>query len=217
MTIGEAEKAADNGAVSAEMHLSQEGTSVQQDGVSHPEVSPSQAPVSRPVPAQTTSNLKQNKRFFETLPGILTGAAGVVTAIGGLITVLAATGICGSRLVATPAPADAPATELRVVSTIPGNGARDVAPALTEITIVFSDPVAADSYSFTDHPDLGELPDITGDPRFPDDRTCVLPVRLEPGKTYAIGVNSPTHRNFVSATDESIAAEPYQIVFSTGS
>ena len=216
MTISETEKATDNGAISAGMHLSQEETSVQQDGVSRPEVSPSQVPVSRPLPAQTTSNLKEKKRFFETLPGILTGAAGVVTAIGGLITVLAATGICGSQLAATPAPADAPAMVLRVISTIPEDGAGGVAPALTEITIVFSQPVVADKYSFTDYPDLGELPEITGDPLFPDDRTCVLPVKLEPGRTYAIGVNSPTHKNFVSAADESIAAEPYQIVFSTG-
>jgi hypothetical protein len=71
------------------------------------------------------------------------------------------------------------------------------------------------SYSFVAHPDLGESPETTGDPAFPDLQTCTLPVKLEPRKEYAIGINSPDHKNFVSLTDETRSAEPYILIFST--
>jgi hypothetical protein len=62
--------------------------------------------------------------------------------------------------------------------------------------VTFSQPVMSGRYSFITHPDLGEYPEVTGDPFFPDLQTCTLPVKLEPGKTYAIGINGPDHKNF---------------------
>ena len=54
----------------------------------------------------------------------------------------------------------------------------------------------------------------TGSPTYEDDkRTCVLPVKLEPGKTYAIWVNSDKFGNFKDADGRS--AVPYLLVFRT--
>ncbi|MBN1813720.1 MAG: Ig-like domain-containing protein, partial [Anaerolineae bacterium] len=114
-----------------------------------------------------------------------------------------------------PTPTPVPLTELRVISTVPELGATDVDPALEEIVITFSQPIMKGRYSFIVHPDLGEYPEVTGDPSFLDLQTCTLPVKLGPGKTYAIGINSPDHKNFVSLVDETLSAEPYILIFST--
>jgi RNA polymerase sigma-70 factor (ECF subfamily) len=156
----------------------------------------------------------KKKTFWETVPGILTGIAGVFTAIGGLITVLVTIGVFSPPPEPTPTPTAVPPTELRVISTVPELGATDVDPTVTEVVIVFSQPIRQ-SYSFVEHVDLGEFPEMTSDPVFPDIKTCTLPVKLEPGKTYAIGINSPDHKNFVSLADETLSAEPYTLVFST--
>ena len=41
--------------------------------------------------------MSQQKSFWSTIPGILTGIAAVVTAIGGLLAILFQAGIIGSR------------------------------------------------------------------------------------------------------------------------
>jgi hypothetical protein len=155
---------------------------------------------------------KARKPFWTTLPGILTGLAAVVTAVGGLITVLLTAGILGPPPEATAQPSQS--NVLRVVATTPENGATDVDPALTEIAIVFSEAVKQNSWSFV-VVEGGEFPVVTGDPRFPEANTCALPVQLEAGKTYRVGVNSPTRKGFVSARDETKTAEPFVLVFST--
>jgi hypothetical protein len=58
------------------------------------------------------------------------------------------------------------------------------------------------------------VPEMAGKPRFTEDkRTCVLPVRLQPGKTYAVWVNSEKHRNFKDSGGQ--PALPYLMVFRT--
>jgi hypothetical protein len=131
-----------------------------------------------------------------------------------LITVLVTIGVFSPPPEPTPTPTPVPLTELRVISTMPELGATDVDPAITEVVVVFSQPIRQ-SYSFVKHVDLGEFPEMTGDPSFPDMQTCTLPVRLEPGRTYAVGINSPDHENFISLADETLTAEPYVLVFST--
>jgi RNA polymerase sigma-70 factor (ECF subfamily) len=46
-----------------------------------------------------------------------------------------------------------------------------------------------------------------------DKKTCVLPVKLEAGKTYAIWVNSEKFENFKD--DAGRPAVPYLLVFQT--
>jgi hypothetical protein len=46
-----------------------------------------------------------------------------------------------------------------------------------------------------------------------DRRTCVMPVKLEPGKTYVLGINSERFRNFKDVGGK--PALPYLMVFHT--
>jgi len=58
------------------------------------------------------------------------------------------------------------------------------------------------------------FPTLTGNPRFlPDNQTCVLPVKLGPGKTYAVWVNLGSATNFQNAQGQ--AALPYLLIFET--
>jgi hypothetical protein len=100
------------------------------------------------------------------------------------------------------------------VCTIPEDGEIEVEPGPAEIEVVFSQPMKQNSWSFVAVGDE-EFPEVLGDPVFRDPTSCVLPVLLEPGRHYAIGVNSHTRRGFVSAADETIAAKPHVSRFST--
>ena len=46
-----------------------------------------------------------------------------------------------------------------------------------------------------------------------DKRTCALPVKLESGRYYRVGINSPSFRNFKSAAG--VSAQPSAIHFTT--
>ncbi len=100
-----------------------------------------------------------------------------------------------------------------VVKTVPAAGANDVDPKLTEIRVTFSKDMEDGSWSWAT---LSEESFPKGDGKakyLADKRTCVLPVKLEPGKTYAIWVNSDKVRNFKDADGRS--AVPYLLVFKT--
>jgi hypothetical protein len=84
----------------------------------------------------------------------------------------------------------------KVVTTVPEIGAKDVDPALTEIRVVFDQPMAG-GFSWTGGGEA--FPEIPGTPRWEaDKKTCVLPVKLAEGKFYRIGINSSGARNFKS-------------------
>jgi RNA polymerase sigma-70 factor (ECF subfamily) len=103
--------------------------------------------------------------------------------------------------------ADAPP---HIIATSPKTGTTDVDPALKEITVTFDR-------------DMGEGMSWTGGgPTFPkspegakahwrDKRTCVLPVKLQAGRAYRVGINSPSYQNFRGVNG--IAATPKAISF----
>jgi archaellin len=100
-----------------------------------------------------------------------------------------------------------------VIKTAPAAGADDVDPKLTEIKVTFSKDMEDGTWSWAT---LSEesFPKTTGKPKYlKDKRTCVLPVKLEAGKTYAIWVNSEKFDNFKDADGK--AAVPYLLVFRT--
>jgi RNA polymerase sigma-70 factor (ECF subfamily) len=100
-----------------------------------------------------------------------------------------------------------------VVKTVPEAGAADVDPKLTEIRVTFSKDMQDGSWSWAQ---LSEdsFPKVDGKPKYlADKRTCVLPVKLEPGKTYAVWVNSEKFGNFKDSDGRS--AVPYLLVFKT--
>ena len=77
-----------------------------------------------------------------------------------------------------------------VVKTVPVAGATEVDPALTEIRVTFSKAMQDESWSWST---WGEenFPQLVGKPRYwPDGRTCVATVKLQPGKFYAIWLNT---------------------------
>jgi len=100
-----------------------------------------------------------------------------------------------------------------VIATVPIAGATAIDPATTEILVSFSREMKPGSWSWVKVNDM-TFPDITGKIRYLDDnRTCVLPVKLEPDKTYIIWVNSKEQANFRDVKDRS--AVPYLLYFKT--
>ncbi|HEV2189439.1 MAG TPA: Ig-like domain-containing protein [Stellaceae bacterium] len=117
---------------------------------------------------------------------------------------------------AVAAAADAPTLASAppvVVKTEPQAGTSDVSASLTEIRVTFSKPMRDKSWSWVMvTPDA--FPKMTGDPHFSADMTtCVLPIALAPGKTYAIWINATTGQNFQDADGHK--AVPYLLMFST--
>ena len=100
----------------------------------------------------------------------------------------------------------------RVVSTVPALGATDVDPALKEITVTF-DQDMGDTMSWTgsgaEHPPSPE----GAQGYWRDKRTCVLPVALQAGHLYRVGINSKSYQNFRSA--DGVPAIPTAISFTT--
>ncbi|HMO35563.1 MAG TPA: Ig-like domain-containing protein [Gemmatales bacterium] len=100
-----------------------------------------------------------------------------------------------------------------VVKTVPEAGASQVDPQLTEIKVTFSKDMQDGTWSWATLTQES-FPQMKGKPKYlADKRTCVLPVQLEPGKTYAIWVN---HEQFNSFKDmNGYSAVPYLLVFRT--
>lgn len=100
-----------------------------------------------------------------------------------------------------------------VVKTVPEAGAGEVDPKLTEIKVTFSKDMQDASWSWATL-SKESFPNMDGKPKYlADKRTCVLPVKLEPGKTYAIWVNTEKFVNFKDT--DSRSAVPYLLVFKT--
>ncbi len=100
-----------------------------------------------------------------------------------------------------------------VVKTVPQSGTTNVDPSTTEIRVTFSKDMMDGSWSWSQI--SGEtFPETTGKPHYlADKRTCVLPVKLQPGKTYVSWLNSEKFGNFKDTDGRS--AVPYLLVFET--
>lgn len=99
-----------------------------------------------------------------------------------------------------------------IVQTSPEVGATDIDPGLQEITVTFDQDMRS-GFSWTGSgPDYPPIPEGQT-PKWRDKRTCVLPVKLEAGHYYRVGINSTSYRNFCS--DHGIAAQPSAIYFTT--
>lgn len=99
----------------------------------------------------------------------------------------------------------------QVVETIPKNGAQDVDPSLREIVVKFDQPMSRRAYSWCGGGET--FPKTRGNAIWKDDRTCVLPVKLEPNHEYALGINCPAANNFRSKGGTS--AEFLTLTFTT--
>jgi RNA polymerase sigma-70 factor (ECF subfamily) len=100
-----------------------------------------------------------------------------------------------------------------VVKTVPRSGDTDVDPDLHEIQVTFSKQMLDKSWSWSTA-SKNTFPDVKGDVRYLDDRlTCVLPVQLQPGRTYATWINSGRFTGFKDRDRR--PAVPYLLVFRT--
>lgn len=100
-----------------------------------------------------------------------------------------------------------------VVKTVPEAGTNAVDASLAEIQVVFSKEMLAGNWSWSQLSN-DSFPEVVGAPRYEaDKRTCVLPIKLQPGKTYAIWLNSEKFGNFKDADGRS--AVPYLLTFKT--
>ncbi len=100
-----------------------------------------------------------------------------------------------------------------VVKTVPVAGSVGVDPALGEIQVTFSKPMLDQSWSWST---WGEntFPEVAGKPHYlPDGRTCVLPVKLRPGRFYATWLNSERFHGFQDM--KNMPAAPYLLTFET--
>jgi RNA polymerase sigma factor (sigma-70 family) len=101
-----------------------------------------------------------------------------------------------------------------VVKTVPQAGDTQVdAAKVTEIQVTFSKDMADKSWSWSQISDE-TFPKLSGKPHYEaDKRTCVLPVKLEPGKTYVLWLNPPKFQGFRDADGK--PAVFYPLVFQT--
>ncbi len=100
-----------------------------------------------------------------------------------------------------------------VVETFPVSNARDVEPGETEIRVRFSKEMADGSWSWSTAWE-NSTPEFIGRPHYESDsRTCMVKVKLEPGRTYAFWLNSDKFQNFKDL--EGRPAVPYLLIFQT--
>ncbi|HEX3601654.1 MAG TPA: permease prefix domain 1-containing protein [Lacipirellulaceae bacterium] len=114
---------------------------------------------------------------------------------------------------ATPAPNLGDADRPIVVETTPKSGDTEVDPALDEIRVKFSKPMADNSWSWV-QVSIDSFPASNGDVHYLDDgMTCVWPVKLEPGKKYVVWFNSASYHNFKDRDGR--PAKPFMLTFTT--
>jgi len=100
-----------------------------------------------------------------------------------------------------------------VIKTSPESGANNVDPSISEIRVTFNKEMMDQSWSWVQvAPE--NFPELTGIPRYLEDRrTCVVNVKLEPGKTYIIWMNTQKFVNFKDKDGH--PAQPYLLIFET--
>jgi len=101
-----------------------------------------------------------------------------------------------------------------VVKTSPQAGEVSINSTLAEITVTFSKDMMTENMWSWVMITKDTFPVTRGDIKYLDDkRTCVMPVTLEPGITYAIWINTNKHNAFRDVGNR--PAVPYLLTFST--
>jgi len=101
----------------------------------------------------------------------------------------------------------------QIVGLTPRNGAKDVDPNLTELRVTFNVAMGEGCSWTGGGPDFPKIPEGKKVYWTDDHKTCVLPVELQPGKVYWLGLNSPSHKNFQSTGG--VPLDPVRYTFRT--
>jgi hypothetical protein len=129
-----------------------------------------------------------------------------------LITLLAASALCGWATQTVRAQ-DIDNFAPVVVKTVPEAGSKDVPPGEYEVKITFSKEMADQSWSWCSAWENSD-PTSLGKPHYDaDHKTCVMKVKLEPGKTYGWWINSQKFHGFQDTKNH--PAIPYLLTFKT--
>jgi len=127
---------------------------------------------------------------------------------------LAATLLAAVAVAQTAKPPSVKTMAPSVVKTVPQAGATDVDPALKEITVTFSKDMITDRMWSVCQVSKETYPETAGQIHYlPDKRTCVIPVKLQPGKTYVLWFNRGQFNSFRDTGNN--PAVPYMLVFQT--
>src|ERR1039457_4647873 len=95
----------------------------------------------------------------------------------------------------------------------PPMGSQDVSPDLKELRVTFNVPMGG-GFSWTGGgPEFPTIPEGKKPSWTEDHKTCVLPVELKPNAQYRLGLNSPSYKNFHSASG--VPLEPVVYTFKT--
>jgi hypothetical protein len=103
-----------------------------------------------------------------------------------------------------------------VVKTVPACGDTMVSAATKQIKVTFSKDMMTKqmwSWCMQSRDTFPEITNQKGIKYLQDKRTCILPVKLKPGKTYAIWIN--TQKNNAFRDTKGNPAVPYLLVFKT--
>lgn len=103
-----------------------------------------------------------------------------------------------------------------VIKTVPVCGDTEVPATTTEIKVTFSKDMMTEnmwSWCMQTKNSFPEITDQEGIKYIADGRTCILPVKLQPNKTYAIWINTEKFKAFKDKKGNS--AIPYLLVFKT--
>jgi beta-lactamase regulating signal transducer with metallopeptidase domain len=102
----------------------------------------------------------------------------------------------------------------KIVKSVPEIGETDVDPRLGLIRVTFNIPMDTGGFSWTGGgPSFPTIPDGQKPRWSRDGKSCTLPVKLEPGHKYELGLNSVSHKNFGSKWG--VPLEPVHFVFTT--
>ncbi|MCH9653394.1 MAG: Ig-like domain-containing protein [Planctomycetes bacterium] len=103
-----------------------------------------------------------------------------------------------------------------VINTVPQAGSAEVDPALKEISVTFSKDMITDRMWAVVQISKETFPKTGKNIHYKDDkRTCVIPVTLEPDKTYVMWFNKGRYNSFRDT--ENNPSVPYLLVFKTKS
>lgn len=101
-----------------------------------------------------------------------------------------------------------------VVKTVPEAGSKNVPPGEYEVRITFSKEMTDGSWSWSSAWE-NSTPEFIGKPYYEaDHKTCVVKVKLEPGKTYGWWLNSEKFHGFRDKQNH--PAIPYLLTFKAG-
>lgn len=100
-----------------------------------------------------------------------------------------------------------------VVKTVPAAGDTAVDPALKEIAVTFSKDMKTNRMWAICQTSKETFPEGAGPIHYLNNRTCVMPVKLEPGKTYVLWFNLGKFNSFRDTDNH--PSVPYQLVFET--